>query len=81
MTDLTPKQNRRNFTITNNLLDLIGKTLSEKEVIILLNGIGIKSIMCIDSEDKDLFFNLTGLMIDGKHNIDTNKMEFEIFEL
>ena len=79
--ELTKKQTRRNFSITNNLLDLIGKTLSEKDAIKTLNNVGIKAIMCIDSSDKALFFELTGLMIDGKHNNDKNEMEFEIFEL
>lgn len=69
---------RKEFCIKNGLLDLVEKTMSEDDTLKLMNKLGIKTFMCIDSDVKDEFFNLSGLMIFGNHNNDLNKMEFII---
>ena len=75
------RNNRRQFAIQNNLLILVNKTFTEKETINIFNGLGIEIFMCIDSEDKDKFFELSGLMVSGNHNQDLNQMEFTITEI
>lgn len=81
----TLQNKRRNFAIENNIIPLIGKTFSTKGILKVLKSIGIKPacwlVDCFDPKDKDNFFNLTGLLIDGGHNHDKNEMEFKIFEL
>ena len=73
---------RENFCIDNNLLELLGKTLSEKEALKLIKSVGLvpvcQYIECFDPEDKDNFYELTGLLLDGNRNIEKNKLEYTV---
>ena len=72
---------RREFSIKNNLLSLVGKTLSEKEMIKTLELVGIETFMCVDMDNKNDFLELSGLLITGKQNNEINEMEFVMKEI
>jgi len=81
LTKNTKRDERREFAIKNNLLTLVDQVISERKAIALMDLLGIKVCLCIDMDAKDEFFELSGLMIDGKHNNDLNRMEFKITEI
>lgn len=75
---LQRRDQRRNFSIDNGILDLVGKKLLYKQTVALLNRLGIEVFMFIDSDCDESFFELTGLYLEGRHDESLNDMVFEI---
>lgn len=55
------RDKRRNFCIEKDLLKYLDKEIEEKELISLIESLGIKVSMFLDPDVKDEFFELTGL--------------------